>query len=70
MGRSLETMARAIATLRLALPERAGVSSRPEELSHQLSQPEAGQSEERVKRERFPILAHEQPIELPQLRHL
>jgi len=82
MGRSLEAMARAVATLTLSLPERPGVAPRASEHRKE-SSPESSQADEAPSdvtdgASRFamqlPALGqawlHEQPIELPQLRHL
>jgi integrase len=70
MGRSLEVMARAVATLTLALPERPGVSSRPETLSPALSKaPEAAEPES-AKVAELAALSQLHPIELPQFKHL
>jgi hypothetical protein len=77
MGRSLEAMARAVATLTLALPERPGVvappapaSSRPAPLSQELSQAETTPPGDDVKLAGLLAFHQEHPIELPQLRHL
>jgi integrase len=74
MGRSLEAMARAVATLTLALPERPGMShrdpARPQESSRESSQAEEAESATGKKPEQFSAFPYEQPIELPQFRHL
>lgn len=70
MGRSLEAMARAVASLRLALPARPGVSDRPPESSRESSAPESVQTAITEIPEGFPMVSYEHPIELPQLRHL
>jgi integrase len=71
MGRSLEAMARAVATLSLTLPERPGVApSCPPESSCASSLPSeapANDVSEVAKLLAFPQL---HPIELPQFRHL
>lgn len=74
MGRSLETMARAVAALELTLPERAGVASkasgRPAESSPESSQPETAPPGKDPEGTEFLAFRQEQPIELPQFRHL
>lgn len=70
MGRSLETMARAVATIKLALPVRSGVVARPVDSSLESS-----------RADELPIgtvhgaaiitgSRQEHPIELPQFKHL
>jgi hypothetical protein len=74
MGRSLETMARAVATLTLTLPERPGVLPRapacPSESSRESSQREELPEATPTKPKQFKTFPQEHPIELPQLRHL
>ncbi len=74
MGRSMETMARAVAVLTLALPERPGVfpraSARPLESSLESSQRQNGPRSDDEEPKQFNAFAYEHPIELPQLRHL
>ncbi len=70
MGRSMATMARAVATLSLALPARLGVSLRPSESSPESSRPNEADADEAGKALDFQAFHHEQPMEVPQFRHL
>jgi len=74
MGRSLETMARAVATLTLKLPDRPGVE-RESTPARSESSPESSPEKKRpngtpAKSAKLAAVSHEHPIELPQLRHL
>ena len=68
MGRSLEAMARAVATLQLALPDRPGVHL--PESSLESSQPEEAATDGTAKLLELLAITQEHPIELPQFRHL
>jgi integrase len=70
MGRSLEAMARAVSTLRLALPERPGVAPCPSQSSRESSQPETADTEHLAEVLELHAFRYEQPIELPQFKHL
>ncbi len=66
----LETMARAVATLTLALPARPGVLPRASERPLESSQRKNGTRGDNEEPKQFNGVAYEHPIELPQLRHL
>ncbi len=71
MGRSLEAMARAVASLTLTLPERPGVApSCAPESSRESSQPESAQGRDVAEGAELLAFSQLHPIELPQLRHL
>ena len=74
MGRSLEAMARAVATLSIALPDRPGVAPAPPvrsaESSNESSWEAAAPSVDSDEALQFPLLRQEHPMLLPQLRHL
>ena len=70
MGRSLEAMARAVATLTLALPNRPGVESRPKESSPESSRPVEAESATVAKMAEVLTVSQEHPMLLPQFKHL
>lgn len=74
MGRSLEAMARAVATLTLTLPERPGVlpeaPARAEESSNESSKPAEPSPATAAKVAKLVAVSQEHPIELPQFKHL
>jgi hypothetical protein len=70
MGRSLPTMARAIASLALTLPERPGVEPRSEESSSESSRAPEPDSDTMLEASAVASASQLHPIELPQLRHL
>ncbi|MGD0679740.1 MAG: tyrosine-type recombinase/integrase [Polyangiaceae bacterium] len=70
MGRSLETMARAVATITLALPARPGLPSCAPESSCESSWPAVGETTEATKTMESKTISQLHPMELPQLRHL
>ncbi len=77
MGRSLEAMARAVALIRLALPERRGVAmeakdrdARGNESSPQSSRPSEAPLPTATEGAVIAAVSQLQPIELPQFRHL
>ncbi len=74
MGRSIEAMARAVAMLALALPERPGVATQapscPPESSRESSRTEKATGVDSAQVAELLAIPHEHPIELPQFRHL
>jgi integrase len=71
MGRSVEAMTRAVTSLSLTLPERPGVSPvLAIESSCESSQPETADTEQLAEVLELQAFRYEQPMELPQFRHL